>query len=290
MKLMKFLSIAFFILFLSSCDRHSTTQITKIETLSLALDAFKSADDKTLIVFDVDETLIMPADALWQQGRIWEGNVTKHFALAEEIKNAFKDCKDGDLDSISDRMLNVEFQPVEKITASLVNELQHCNLKVIALTNFGPGEFGHIPSLKKWRKQQLAMNGINFESSFPGLALTFDDLPATQSGNPEFYEGILFGANNPKGVVLTAFLNKIDFKPTKIIVVDDKEKYLLSIQGELAKQSIPFQGFLYTGAEKESAPVDLAVIEYQLDHIEKSNEFISDAQALAELNKHAALA
>jgi len=286
MKLVNMLVSISCVLFLSSCDRHPFSQILTISSLAQATDALAAADNKPLIVFDVDETLIMPADAIWQQGRIWEGNVTKHFSLSDEIKNAFKDCKDGDLDDISDRMLNVKFEPVEKITTSFVTELQHRNLKIIALTNFGPGEFGHIPSLKKWRKQQLAMNGIDFGSSFPALSLTFNNLSATQSGHPEFYQGILFGANNPKGVVLTTFIDKIDFIPTKVIVIDDKEKYLLSIQEELAKRSIPFQGFLYTGAEKEAASIDVAVIEYQLDCVQKKHEFVTDRQAYAQLNKH----
>ena len=114
MKLMNVICSIICILFLASCDHHSPSQISTISSLTQAMDAFKAADDKTLIVFDVDETLIMPADAIWQQGRIWEGDVTKHFALSDEIINAFKDCKDGDLDAISDRMLNVQFQPVEK--------------------------------------------------------------------------------------------------------------------------------------------------------------------------------
>lgn len=290
MKLVNVLVSVMCIVFLASCDRHSSTQISTISSLTQAMDAFKSADDKTLIIFDVDETLIMPADAIWQKGYIWEGDVTKHFALSEEIKNSFKDCKDGNLDEISDRMLKVRFEPVEKITASVLQELQHRNLKVIALTNFGPGEFGHIPSLKIWRQQQLMSNGIDFESSFPSLSLMFNNLPATQSGNPEFYHGILFGANNPKGIVLTTFLDQLDFKPSKIIVIDDKEKYLLSIQEELAKRSITFQGFLYTGAEKEAAPVDLAVIEYQLEQMKKEHEYVSDINAQIALHNQPATA
>ena len=284
MKILHTLCITSCLFTLTSCNRQSCSRIESIDSLSQAEQAFNDADNKTLIVFDVDETLVMPADAIWQEGRIWEVDAVKHFALPQNVKNVFNGIDPHDLNIVSDRMLNTEFKTVEPTTGSIVKSLQDRHLKVIALTNFGPGPFGHIPSLKEWRRSQLSANGIDFETSFPGLALTFSCLPATQSGYPEFYKGILFGANNPKGTVLGAFLDQLDYKPTKIIVIDDKEKYLTSIQQELAKRHISFQGFLYKGAEKNAAALDLGIVQYQLKRWKSCLEYVSDRQAHEYLN------
>lgn len=270
----------------NQCQADLHSSIAAIDSLAQAQQAFDSADEQTLIVFDVDETIIMPTDALWQNGRIWEADIAKHFPVSNQLKKAYSNCKSEDLDIFSQRMFETSFEPVEAITVSLIQDLLKKNLKVIALTNFGPGKFGTMPSLKKWRRNQLRDLGINFESSFPGCSYIFSDLAPTQGSYPEYYKGILFGANNPKGVVLGSFLDQLDYAPTKVICIDDKEKYLLSIQEELAKRNIAFEGFLYKGAEKHAAPIDLEIISYQLDHWQQNHEHVSDIQVRSTLAKN----
>ena len=82
-----------------------------------------------------------------------------------------------------------------------------------------------------------------------------------------------------------AFLDHIDFKPTKIIFIDDKESYLRSVQEELAKRNIEFEGFLYKGAEKNADELDLEVVTYQLERCASDNEFVTDIQASKHLKK-----
>lgn len=285
MKISFISSLVCCILMLSSCHRPQDSKIVSIESLSEVKHDFQDADKQTLVVFDVDETLLMPVDALWQQGRIWEADICKQLPVNDSVKNILKDVRQDDLTVFSNRMLHTQFKRVESNVDVLIKSLQARHIKVIALTNFGPGAFGTIPSLKEWRWAQLSEHKINFEMSFPGLTLTFPDFQPIQSGHPEFYKGILFAANNPKGKVLSAFLDQIAYKPTKIIFIDDKEKYLVSAQEEIAKKGVDFKGFLYSGAHKMASLIDPAIVEFQLKQWKECNEYVCDAQALARQKK-----
>ena len=126
------------LLFFSSCIRQHSSKIVEIDSLSKAEKAFNNANSKTLIVFDVDETILTPADAIWQKERIWDIDITKHFPVSTKIKKYFGDLKPDD-NIFSNRLLHTLFRPVESNTPSIINNLQNRQLKVIALTNFGPG-------------------------------------------------------------------------------------------------------------------------------------------------------
>lgn len=293
MKFLLRIGVASFLLLICGCHQKPYSKIISIDSLSKAEKAFKKADDKTLIVFDVDETLLMPEDAIWQQGRLWDVDVAKHFSLSEPEKSVFNNLTCDRASIISQRMLHTRFKTVESNTSAIIKSLQNRHLKVIALTNWGPDEYGQIKSLKEFRRLQLCENRIDFESSFPGLAITFSEIPAlvfptnepSYIKHPEFYKGILFGAGNPKGTILCAFLDHINFLPDNIIFFDDKEKFLFSAQDELAKRHIPFHGFLYTGAEKQAHAIDLSIIQCQLAHWKANGECMSDAQACQYLKK-----
>lgn len=285
---LKYYSLIVCLIFLSSCDRKPVSQIDTIDSLVEVCHNLRDADPKTLIVLDVDETLITPCDALWQQGRIWELDYAKQLPIAQENKCTNKhDQERGTLPALSRRLLFCNYQLVEEITAKSIEEMQAKNVKVIALTNMGPGEFGFIPSIKEWRYAQLQKVGIVLDASFADLAIIFDQLPPVQSGFPEFYRGILFAANNFKGTVLGTFLDSVDWKPTKVIFIDDKEKYIYSVQEEMAKRGIPFHGYIYNGAEKYTKPVDPAIVALQVDHLNRYDALISDddAHKLLEIQK-----
>lgn len=252
-------------------------RITPINSLQEITDFCNTIKGSCLIVFDVDQTLITPADALWQEDHIWQIDPLKEHQFENQYKtNAERDH------IVSDRLLHCAMKSVESITVSIIQDLQTHPFKIIALTNFGPDQFGLIPSIKEWRFKQLFDLGIDFSKSFPDVTFCFSHLASSVSENggyPTLFKGILFAANNPKGIVLAAFLDVINQKFETIIVIDDRDKYLESIEKEMKARNQDVQCFWYVGAEKNKAVRKDDVIQLQLAYIHDQHTYLSDAEA-----------
>lgn len=65
--------------------------------------------------------------------------------------------------------------------------------------------------------------------------------------------------------------------PEQVILVDDGEKNLESVQAELTRRAISFLGFLYI--PKDIDPIDEKVAELQYKTILDQKEWISDQEA-----------
>lgn len=257
-------------------------EILKINSLQAIVDAYAQMQGNILFVFDVDQTLIMPVDAIWQEDRL---------CYVDPLAN--DQCQNYDLkdivrgQKISERFLHCAMRPVEQMTVSVVTDLQK-HASVIALTNLAPDQFGYISSFKDWRYKQLFDMGMDFSHCFPFESVSFDHLPSSASeseGVPTFYKGILFAANSPKGVVLDAFLDTIDQTYDLIIAVDDRKKYLESIEQEMSKRNQKVVCYWYAGADCQKSELDIEIAQLQLQYIRDYYLFLSDVEAACILGK-----
>ena len=280
--------LIFYLFFLSSCflnkSKNNNTQSTILEINSIkqAHDMLQKVDTKTLVVFDCDDTLTIPVDKLargWMRG-------TKDFKkLSKNLRwHVFWRCL-SKLDFsyilfLEGRVYEeISFQLVEENIRDEINALQKREVKVIALTFQETGRVGEIERFEQWRFKKLGLLGIDFSSSFVEQDLKLDALSSCRGNYPGFYRGILCANRIAKGKVLGAFLDKITWKPERVIFFDDDKKYVDSVAQEMQKRSISFYGYVYHAASRLSQAIDPEIAQFQLEYLKKHEEWISDDQA-----------
>jgi hypothetical protein len=204
-----------------------------------------AVDEETLVIFDIDETLTMTKNPLFQRP-----NITKHKEL---YKEAFKSLSNDQ----KQLLINLQLQTRETVLVENgiighINRLQEQKVRVIALSACLTGKFNGELDLAKWRISELNRLGIDLKKSFLYVApFEFSDLKTMYGTYPTFKEGLICanGTKNSKGEVLVEFLKVVNFQPKKVIFVDDKVENALSVEEEMEKRNIPCQCFLYKGAE-----------------------------------------
>jgi len=213
----------------------------------------KHADKETLVIFDLDNTVMETRQYLGSD--VWlchEINVLKKAGLCENealekmlllyyLIHFFKDMK------------AIQNAP------DIISQLQKKGIGTIALTNRS------IPLLNI-TIEQLKKIGIDFT-----VKTIFDaelDIAVTHFG--KYKRGIIFCASNNKGKLLFHFFEKIGYTPKKIIYIDDKLKYVTSVETEAKKHGIPFIGIRFSGTDETKAQFDPEQTRQELYEFKKS--------------------
>lgn len=176
-------------------------------------------------------------------------------------------------------------------TAAIFNQIKAKGYKILGLTNSGTGGFGRIPSLEKWRVDELKNLGITFDKNFkntkPGaLDLYIPGLSAHYAKTehpcfPTADNGIVFTCKAPKGEVLDAYLQVAEIKPKKIIFIDDRIKNLHTVSEYCKKANIEFIGYEYLAIREQAEKIkpNIARTKLQYKILELTKTWLSDAQA-----------
>ena len=190
----------------------------------------KYALDDTLVILDIDNTLLMPAQELgsdqWFRYRLdcyrKEGKTypeALEFALPEweAIQN------------ITDVLV------VEETTPEVIRNLQKLErVRIIGLTTRGL-------ALAMRTVQQLDKVGIDLSVSAP----TKDEIPLLNPHAILFRKGVLFTAGTHKGRGLQKLLAKLEYMPKKIVFINDKRGNLRQLEEGVNELHIPFIGLRY---------------------------------------------
>ena len=303
--------------FLMSHQSSGSSSIKEI--LSFTEVNWDAISKKSLVVFDVDGVLIMPADAILHP-------TDYNYDLEENIRKALgksdHNCSSAfNLSAILNtrRFLpkgshcqnTLEFQLVkedhsvdywkksilfyrqqknvliEPDVLRILNLLKSKGIKSISLTNSITGSYASLPSFEKMRIDQLESLGVSFSYSFPHIPCCrlkkFPPNPMTvglkRGKYPLFKRGILFTNKNPKGMVLDAFLKHLAWVPERIIFIDDRFSFLRDVQKLCVSRNIPFSGFLYCGMDSRLKKADEEIARLQLEHFEKHLIWLSDERA-----------
>lgn len=260
----------FFSLIILFYSKNLSSLILEAPNLALVECEIQKLDENALVVLDVDYTLIVPDDLiLGPCGEAFFQEYVRKALLTPDLIELL-----GSKISLQSKVSLVD----EKIL-DILNQLKQRKIKTIALTAIPTGVWGLIPNVEEWRVKQVAALGIDFGWSFPSLDSFYFEGFSGKRSSPVFKEGILGTAKYPKGEVLIAFLQKIDFKPSKIIFVDDRMVYIQSVETELQKAGIPSISFYYTAAFNRLCRLDHAVAQFQLDHLFQKKEWLSDQEA-----------
>lgn len=237
---------------------HLSARIIETDQLHDVLIHLDEANEDTLIIFDIDNTLAAPAHELGSDQ--WFTHMYKK-KMAEGM--SVNEAIDAVLPLYYSIHFSIMLEPVEEIGTYLVRNLQAQGIKVIALTARS------LPLMYR-TIQQLAHIGIDFScANFVDGELSLDlALPS------KYKNGIVFCGNNDKGYVLLHFFDLVGFHPRKVIMVDDKLKNIAAVEKALEERGIEFVGLRYSRVDNKVENFDDAAADMQL------HEFMQSLQTI----------
>src|SRR5687768_551444 len=207
-------------------------------------------DRDTLVVFDIDNTLIEPTQTL--------GSDQWFYHLMQKVKAEEKLDDERAIDRAMEIwnavQLDTQVRAVESDTPALIRELQRKEVATFALT-------ARTLDSAEVTKKQLRSIGVDFAAR----PIHRGDLDFALASPARFTGGILFvGEKNAKGDVLLAFLAKVGLRPKRVLFIDDKEKNVASVERSLSTAQIPHVVFRYGAADSRVARFrpDVADMQY----------------------------
>jgi len=201
----------------------------------------------TLLVLDIDNTLICSKQAFGGDGWFWT-----QLEKAKKEGAAAQQAKDKVLTLWFQVQEILEVKPVEEKTPFIIKELQTKKIPMIALTTRGgPVVWSTL--------RQLSSCDIDLTLTRPYNGnFIVEEIPQAC-----FRDGILFSDNQQKGKVLMAFLKQCQIKPACIVFINDKLSHLKEVEGSVEAAGIQFVGLRYSFLDDSVAHFrqDLADIE-----------------------------
>ena len=269
-----FIRVFVFAIFFSFTQLLGT--VVHAPNLDLLEKYIKDLDENALVVFDVDYTLLVPDDCiLTPAGEKYRLNLMKKHRDLHGKGDVLE----------SKILLQAKMSLVDKKILSILERLKQKNIKVIALTARSTGRCGLISNAEQWSVQQLASVGINLDWSFPKMdSIVLKDFEGKKT-LPIFKRGILFSARYPKGQVLSAFLKKMQWKPSKVFFIDDRMIYIDSVESELDKENIKHVSFYYTAAADQAGYLDQKIADFQFDYLMQQGVWLSDEEVKSKIMK-----
>lgn len=193
-------------------------------------------DKNTLVIFDIDNT-ILQANEIRATDQWFSAMVTHAKSKGYSDTQAVNTV----LIPFGEVLKKSTVKAVEPAVSDVIKNLQAKGNTIIALTSRS------LPfvecTLKQFKSINIDLNKPPYNKKDISFFIKF---PA------RFINGILFCSNNDKGETLQVLFKKLKIKtPSKIVYVDDKEKYLNQIQKFADEIKIPFVGIRYSFMDNE---------------------------------------
>jgi len=252
----------------SSLALNGDDKIITAYTLEEVQKILSPLQEGTVIFVDVDDTLITPQSKVFRSASPFR-------TIIDEIKK-YRDKIPNVETILSHWRIQRKVMLVSDGWPDFIDNLKK-KYVVYALTKMETGKVGAIPSMEKWRYEELKGQGITFTSSCPGISEgTLVEDPA-KPYPATFYRGIFITGSFNKSDVIAAFLKTK--RPSQIVLIDDRPEYLRDAIEECNRQSLPFLGILFKGVELILGAPDPKVAEFQKQHLLEQAQWMEDEQA-----------
>lgn len=275
MKKFTFIFLAFYL-----CLAHLHAIIIEAPNLDEFEKFIKDVDQETLVLFDINETLIISQDLILRPcaKSLWS-RYAKETLENPEVAVSGKHNRKYFLGQI---LSKIEYELIDPKFVTIIHSLQERKIKTIALTRMRSGSLEAISSLEDWRIEHLKKHDIDFSLAFPQHpeVIVKKNLEAHGGNFPLFKQGVLCTNKEAKGPVLMAFLECIQWVPSKVVLVDNNTAYLKSVEKSLEEAGIHFIGFHYTAVENLPCVINEDLAKFQLTHLAKTGIWLTDDEAL----------
>lgn len=231
-------------------------------------DILSELQEDTIIFVDVDDTIITPQSKLFR----WS---SPYRYLIDDLKKN-RDLYPNYNDIISHWRSNRKTMLISDEWPNFLQNLQR-RFKVYALTKMDSGQIGSIPSMEKWRHNELIGKGIHFTPHFQNVteAQLIGDDPHKNPAS--FYEGIFITGAYPKSAIIQNYLK--ENRPGHIVFIDDRPEYLQDVRQECQQHNIPFTGVHFKGMELLEGTPDSKVAEFQKHSLFEKCHWYEDEEA-----------
>ncbi len=238
----------------------SVSAAAEIRETNFMADAFADATPGDVIVLDIDNTILEPAQTLGSDQ--WFGYLLSKFKKSGLDENAAIDKAIREWTQVQE-VTSVRL--VERTTPALIRDLQENKIMVIALT-------ARPVDLKRATARQLHSAGINFQDR---------NVVYTNNKDIELFQGILFvGPKNNKGTVLQHYLQTRKIHPKRLIFVDDKEKHVKNMDAVFTPTGLTNINFRYSAADARVKAFNAALVDVQWEYFQKlGGVLITDEEA-----------
>jgi len=175
---------------------------------------------------------------------------------------------------------SVPVKPVQKETVEWIDKLQKEEVPVFCITGRGRNVWysSIYDKVDKVTEFQLGTMKIDFtKSKVP------EELKKISSR--QFHNGVFYADPYAHGEFLDQILLETGYRPTKIIMVDDKWEQLKSVEEKLTEAGIPHVCVHYQRAEKERKDFNPLVSLVQLESLLKNNFAVSEEEAIEKASK-----
>lgn len=244
------------------------SRVSSVATIQSLAQIPRDQPSNTLILFDIDDTLI---DAPYMlASKAWRSYIVK---ATKEI--------DPDLnwhDILSYHLARYyPVHPVETLTSQYVHDLQSKGHVLCGLTSRERQLWYDMPqkgidvlTVHQLRSVHVDFHNQRLENVYPDL-----------SRDPEYFHGIFFCNLEPKGNFLSHLLQSASERPVKILFIDDKRSQVESVDTALQELGIPHECYLYTATDEKVKAFNPLIANIQLYAFYQSNgtKVLSDAQA-----------
>lgn len=246
-------------LFFLSCCLQSYTALIECEHFKKI---YECVDAETLIILDIDDTLLVPAQMLgcdeWfmsrlqyhQQSLSYSNALEKALAEWEGIRHLTKMIL------------------VEPNTDQHIHMLQKKGYTLMGLTTQGL-------ALATRTNLQLKEHNIDLSLSAP---CSEDRYFSINHHGILYRNGILFTSGQSKADSLAAFCQSIDYMPKKIVFINDKASHLKDLERFALKNHIEYVGLRYGFSDFRKKAFSLDVANYQFHH-SSCEDLLSDEKA-----------
>ncbi|MDR0296913.1 MAG: DUF2608 domain-containing protein [Rickettsia sp.] len=249
-------------------NKHTFTKTAKVSDFLKILEIIGNLDQDSLVLFDVDDVLIMDQDEYRlthpyrQQWRVESKN-----RLTREERQLF----------FSIILKNRTIRLVDPHIADILSRLWEKQIPTAALTKLYTGRFGVIEDLTNWRLKELKGINIDFMRSTPIKEEILIDELHIENGIPMMKEGVILTANVDKGAVLENILHKKNYYPKTIIFVDDVLENIESVEKICTKLQINFYGFEFNGTSLvPEAELDKKSEKIRFEILENEHRWVTD--------------
>lgn len=245
----------------------ASAEIIEVKHLT---DLKKQLKPETLVIFDLDNTLMEPVQDLGTDH--WGSYQIQKYMKQGLSKEAA--CKKVQFEWMAVQNIT-QVKPVEPSTPKLIEELQKSGYQMIGLT-------GRSQEMSALTTHQLDAIGVDLNKTAPNKEdVLFKSDQTLLKSFPWvlYHHGTIFTARMDKGKALFTLLDKVGCSPKRIVFADDKRSALEQVEKACQERKIPFVGLRYGFTDEKVNNFDPTAAEKQYSHFVN---ILSNKEALSQ--------